>query len=334
MSTSDLVFVEEVEARIATFEPLAVLSPSEQREKRLCAIVRALLDEHTKNAERVKRYGDAYLYWLSRSAENDAKFVDARNKLADETAQREAAEASRDHWKSSWCHTASQLEDAISTNAKYGTANTALLLENEILDATNSKLRLDMNNVMAVFKREFDRADAAEAELALRRKRRFVGRHEEETGVRCGDYDQHCETGWACNACGVFSGNEHDPCENCDNEFIRLENETAALRERIAKLESEGAALFASEQAAVRLATEASALAVSSGERLAKLESLGLWIEANRVAELDRAKTWAGCARDEAYVLGREDAFKQVGYELNNRAGKDLRKEPTNEPMG
>lgn len=114
--------------------------------------------------------------------------------------------------------------------------------------------------------------DAMEAELTLRRKRRFIGRHEEETGVYCGDYNQHRETGWACNACGVVSGNEHDACENCDNAFIRLENNNAALRERLAKLESEGAAMFASEQAAVRLATEASALAVSSGERLAKLD--------------------------------------------------------------
>lgn len=69
-------------------------------------------------------------------------------------------------------------------------------------------------------------------------------------------------------------------------------------------------------------------------ERLAKLESLGPWVEANRLAELDRANTWTGRPIDEAYVRGREDAFKQVGYELNNRAGKALRKEPTNELMG
>ena len=65
-------------------------------------------------------------------------------------------------------------------------------------------------------------------------------------------------------------------------------------------------------------------------ERVAKLEALGLWIEANRLAEL----RWA----DEADARGdvnrgsqrmafeaRADAFKQCGYELNNRAGKDLR---------
>ena len=93
MSASDLAFVEEVEKRIAAVEPLTALSPSEQREKRPCAIVRALLDEHAKDTDRVKRYGDTYPYWLSRAAENDAKFVDARNKLANETAQREQAEA-------------------------------------------------------------------------------------------------------------------------------------------------------------------------------------------------------------------------------------------------
>lgn len=65
-------------------------------------------------------------------------------------------------------------------------------------------------------------------------------------------------------------------------------------------------------------------------ERVAKLEALGPWIEANRLAEL----RWA----DEADARGdvnrgsqrmafeaRADAFKQCGYELNNRAGKDLR---------
>lgn len=62
----------------------------------LIAIVRALFDEHVKDADRVKRYGDAYSYWLSRAAENDAAFVDARNKLIDETAQRELVEAERD----------------------------------------------------------------------------------------------------------------------------------------------------------------------------------------------------------------------------------------------
>lgn len=167
--------------------------------------------------------------------------------------------------------------------------------------------------------------DAMAAELALRRKRRFIGRHEEETGVYCGDYNQHRETGWACNACGVFSRNEHDACENCDNDFIRLENENRGLRERIAKLESEGAALFASEQAAVWLATEASALAVSSGERLAKLESLGLWIEVERAAEQELADKTDGSPG--MVHAGRADAFSQVGQELNNRADKDLRKE-------
>ena len=76
------------------------------------------------------------------------------------------------------------------------------------------------------------------AELALRRANRFVGRHEEETGVYCGDYNQHRETGWACNGCGSFSANEHDPCDNCDNTCVRLENENAHLHDRLAKLES------------------------------------------------------------------------------------------------
>lgn len=47
---------------------------------------------------------------------------------------------------------------------------------------------------------------------------RNVGRHEEETGVYCGDYDQHRETAWACDKCGEFSGNESDPCEQCDTD--------------------------------------------------------------------------------------------------------------------
>lgn len=74
-------------------------------------------------------------------------------------------------------------------------------------------------------------------------------------------------------------------------------------------------------------------------ERIAKLESLGPWIEANRLAQLqwaDDADARGDVNRREqrATFEARADAFKQVGYELNNRAGKDLRKEPTNEPVG
>lgn len=56
-------------------------------------------------------------------------------------------------------------------------------------------------------------------ELALEdfKPRRF-GRHEEETGVYCGDYNQHRETGEACNGCGMFSGHEDDPCPDCEGE--------------------------------------------------------------------------------------------------------------------
>lgn len=69
-------------------------------------------------------------------------------------------------------------------------------------------------------------------------------------------------------------------------------------------------------------------------ERLAKLESLGPWLEANRVAQLK----WADDAKQRGDVNWREqcmilearaDAFKQAGYELSNRAGKDLRGEAT-----
>jgi hypothetical protein len=67
-------------------------------------------------------------------------------------------------------------------------------------------------------------------------------------------------------------------------------------------------------------------------ERIGKLEALGPWIETNRLAQLQ----WA----DEAQVRGdvnhaerrvefeaRADAFKQAGYELSARAGRDLRGE-------
>jgi len=65
---------------------------------------------------------------------------------------------------------------------------------------------------------------AAEIE---RLKRLLPGRHEEETGVTHGDYNQHREMGWACNLCGQFSGNESDPCDNCDVKLSRLK---AAIR--------------------------------------------------------------------------------------------------------
>ncbi len=86
-----IVFVDACEAIIGSGRNVIAANAL-----KLCAIVRALFDEHVKDADRVKRYGDAYSYWLSRAAENDAKFVDARNKLIDETAQRELVEAERD----------------------------------------------------------------------------------------------------------------------------------------------------------------------------------------------------------------------------------------------
>lgn len=95
------------------------------------------------------------------------------------------------------------------------------------------------------------------------------------------------------DGCEVWQLGEHleTIANNYDNDFIQLENENAALR-----------------------------------ERLAKLESLGPWIEANRLAE----QGWADetCSGQGIIHRGRADAFKQVGDELNNRAGKDLRKEP------
>lgn len=64
-------------------------------------------------------------------------------------------------------------------------------------------------------------------------------------------------------------------------------------------------------------------------ERVAKLEGLGPWIEANRLAQLQWADDAARCDvnRDaqRATFEARAEAFKQCGYELNNRAGKDLR---------
>lgn len=126
--------------------------------------------------------------------------------------------------------------------------------------------------------------------------------------------------------CGEISP-EDKPCLTCAARLAQWDSivaERDALREKVTNTEAENSRYWSH---AIECQAERDALR----ERIAKLEALGPWIEANRLAELDRAKTWedAGCARDEAYVRGREDAFKQVGYELNNRAGKDLRKEPT-----
>lgn len=41
-----------------------------------------------------------------------------------------------------------------------------------------------------------------------------IGRREEETGV---EGHGMRETGYACNGCGTFSGNESDPCPTCDD---------------------------------------------------------------------------------------------------------------------
>jgi len=65
-------------------------------------------------------------------------------------------------------------------------------------------------------------------------------------------------------------------------------------------------------------------------ERVAKLEALGPWMEANRLAQLqwaDEADARGDVNRDSQRIVfeARADAFKQCGYELNNRAGQDLR---------
>ncbi len=68
-------------------------------------------------------------------------------------------------------------------------------------------------------------------------------------------------------------------------------------------------------------------------EDIAKLEALGPWLETNRLAQLqwaDEAQTRGDVNHAERRVEfeARAGAFKQAGYELSARAGKDLRGEP------
>lgn len=65
-------------------------------------------------------------------------------------------------------------------------------------------------------------------------------------------------------------------------------------------------------------------------ERLARLEALGSWLESSRLAQLkwaDETDQRGDVNRHEQRIAfeARADAFKRAGYELSNRAGRDLR---------
>lgn len=71
-----------------------------------------------------------------------------------------------------------------------------------------------------------------------------VGRHEEETGVTHGDYNQDRETGWVCNCCNAMSADENEPCDrpNCAARVAPVlaakDAELESLRIRLEKKET------------------------------------------------------------------------------------------------
>ena len=127
--------------------------------------------------------------------------------------------------------------------------------------------------------------------------------------------------------------------------YDALERIPGATDEEVAKLKTEmdkAMAPFADNQGLVvilereRMVMEAKRPAVNKRiaeleQHIAKLESLGPWLEANRLAQLK----WADEARQRGDVNHREqcmilearaDAFKQAGDEFSNRTGKDFRR--------
>lgn len=103
--------------------------------------------------------------------------------------------------------------------------------------------------------------------------------------------EKNRQSAWFCETCQIFNRQNAPQCSSCKSDCPEL----PALR-----------------------------------ERLAKLESLGPWIEVQRVAAQEFADNKTGNQR--MVHAGRADAFSKVGHELCNRVGK-LQKEPTNEPV-
>jgi hypothetical protein len=100
VSPADLAFVEDIEKRIKAAEFLTQLSPAEQRQKRLCAIVR----------------------------EQGASIELLQDKLVDETAQRELVEVERDTLR----ERLAKLEDALGYAVTHLEAANELLFEEEV----------------------------------------------------------------------------------------------------------------------------------------------------------------------------------------------------------
>lgn len=103
------------------------------------------------------------------------------------------------------------------------------------------------------------------------------------------------------------------------NGAVNVESLQAALVEQAKRARR-------AEQDCADLATRVAELE----QYVAKLESLGPWLEANRLAQLkwaeeSRLRGDVNCREQGALFEARADAFKQAGYELIYRAGKDLR---------
>jgi len=163
-------------------------------------------------------------------------------------------------------------------------------------------------------------------------------------------HDQRCDN-------AIFAANARtDVPTLC--QMVRAERtENEALRERLAKLEADRSHVERETllDLLVRMGNhvyitggDASALSLEDIHReifefqneltdhktaglkegLAKLEALGPWIEAQRVAERDAGDLAAMDDNElsEAMHTGRADAFAKCGVELSTRAGKDLRK--------